>query len=222
MEQLYKDPRTPLRMREGLLGAYVDEFAQQLIDEGYARASARYALQLVADLGRWLRRCRMVAAQLTPQNLARYLQHRSRQARHRSGDGAILGRLLRLLRDKGIVAQSPPVFPSARGSRLSADGVQYLLAKHVVTAAKTCPSLQQRRVTPHMLRHTTAMELLQAGVDRAVIALWLGHESVETTQIYLDANLAMKEQALARTTPPEGKPGRYLPDDRLLAFLKGL
>ena len=114
------------------------------------------------------------------------------------------------------------VFPSARGSRLSADGVQYLLAKHVVTAAKTCPSLQQRRVTPHMLRHTTAMELLQAGVDRAVIALWLGHESVETTQIYLDANLAMKEQALARTTPPEGKPGRYLPDDRLLAFLKGL
>lgn len=114
------------------------------------------------------------------------------------------------------------VFPSARGTRLSADGVQYLLAKHVVTAAKTCPSLQQRRVTPHMLRHTTAMELLQAGVDRAVIALWLGHESVETTQIYLDANLAMKEQALARTTPPEGKPGRYLPDDRLLAFLKGL
>ena len=114
------------------------------------------------------------------------------------------------------------VFPSARGSRLSADGVQYLLAKHVVTAAKTCPSLRQRRVTPHMLRHTTAMELLQAGVDRAVIALWLGHESVETTQIYLDANLAMKEQALARTTPHEGKPGRYLPDDRLLAFLKGL
>ena len=66
------------------------------------------------------------------------------------------------------------------------------------------------------------MELLQAGVDRAVIALWLGHESMQTTQIYLDAILAMKEQALARTTPPEGKPGRYLPDDRLLAFLKGL
>ncbi len=114
------------------------------------------------------------------------------------------------------------VFPSARGTRLSADGVQYLLAKHVVTAAKTCPSLQQRRVTPHMLRHTTAMELLQAGMDRAVIALWLGHESVETTQIYLDANLAMKEQALAKTAPPEGKPGRYRPDDQLLAFLKGL
>lgn len=114
------------------------------------------------------------------------------------------------------------VFPSARGARLSADGVQYLLAKHVVTAATTCPSLLNKRVTPHVLRHTTAMELLQAGMDRAVIALWLGHESVETTQIYLDANLAMKEQALAKTAPPEGKPGRYRPDDRLLAFLKGL
>jgi site-specific recombinase XerD len=73
-----------------------------------------------------------------------------------------------------------------------------------------------------MLRHTAAMELLQAGTDRAVIALWLGHESVQTTQIYLDANLAIKEQALAKTAPPEGKPGRYRPDDRLLAFLKGL
>ena len=73
-----------------------------------------------------------------------------------------------------------------------------------------------------MLRHTTAMELLQAGVDRSVIALLLGHESVETTQIYLDANLAMKEQALAKTAPPEGNAGRYHPDDQLLAFLKGL
>lgn len=114
------------------------------------------------------------------------------------------------------------VFPSARGTRLSADGVQYLLTKQVVAASQTCPSLQRRRVTPHMLRHTTAMELLQAGMDRAVIALWLGHESVETTQIYLEANLAMKEHALAKTAPPEGKPGRYRPDDRLLAFLKGL
>jgi site-specific recombinase XerD len=114
------------------------------------------------------------------------------------------------------------LFPSARGNRMSADGVQYLLAKHVATACKTCPSLLRKRVTPHVLRHTAAMELLQAGVDRAVIALWLGHESVETTQIYLDANLAMKEQALAKTAPPESKPGRYRPDDRLLAFLKAL
>jgi site-specific recombinase XerD len=114
------------------------------------------------------------------------------------------------------------VFPSARGDRLSADGVQYVVAKHVTVAAKSCSSLQQRRVTPHMLRHSTAMEMLQAGMDRSVIALWLGHESVETTQIYLDANLAMKEQALAKTALPEGKPGRFRPDDRLLAFLKGL
>lgn len=114
------------------------------------------------------------------------------------------------------------VFPSSRGERLSADGVQYILAKHVAIAARTCPSLQQRRITPHMLRHTAAMELLQAGMDRTLIAMWLGHESVETTQIYLDANLAMKEQALAKTAPPEGKPGRFRPDDRLLAFLKRL
>lgn len=131
---------------------------------------------------------------------------------------AVLKAWLREIPDRADAA----VFPSARGGRLSADGVQYLLAKHVVIASKRCPSLQQRRVTPHMLRHTTAMELLQAGMDRAVIALWLGHESVETTQIYLDANLAMKEQALAKMAPPEGKPGRYRPDDRLLAFLKAL
>ena len=114
------------------------------------------------------------------------------------------------------------VFPNARGTRLSADGVQYLLAKHIKTATQNCPSLAHKRVTPHVLRHTTAMELLQAGVDRAVIALWLGHESVETTQIYLDANLAIKEQALARTTPPDVAAGRFKPEDALLAFLKEL
>jgi len=119
-------------------------------------------------------------------------------------------------------AEDSILFPSARGDRMSGDGVQYLLGKHVATARKTCPSLLRKRVTPHVLRHTTAMELLQAGVDRAVIALWLGHESVETTQIYLDANLALKEQALAKTTPTHAKPGRYRPDDQLLTFLKAL
>jgi len=114
------------------------------------------------------------------------------------------------------------VFPSTRGAHLSSDGVQYILAKHVAVAAKSCSSLQRRRITPHMLRHTSAMELLQAGMDRSVIALWLGHESVETTQIYLDADLAMKEKALAKTAPLEGKPGRFRPDDRLMAFLKAL
>jgi site-specific recombinase XerD len=115
------------------------------------------------------------------------------------------------------------LFPNARGGRLSGDGVRYILAKHVVTASKTCPSLLKKKVTPHVLRHTAAMELLQAGVDRAVIALWLGHESVETTQMYLHAHLALKEAILAKTEPANsGKLGRYKPDDSLLAFLKNL
>lgn len=114
------------------------------------------------------------------------------------------------------------LFPSARGSRLSADAVQHLVAKYAAVAQKTCPSLAGKRVSPHVLRHTTAMELLQAGVDRTLIALWLGHESVETTQIYLDANLAMKEEILSKATPINAKTGRYQPDDGLLAFLKNL
>lgn len=114
------------------------------------------------------------------------------------------------------------LFPSARGERLSVHGVQYLLNKHRLAAAKTCPSLKQKRVTVHRLRHTMAMDLLQAGVDRSVIALWLGHESVETTQIYLEATLAMKENALAKISPSHGKSGRYQPADQLLRFLNDL
>lgn len=114
------------------------------------------------------------------------------------------------------------VFPSTRGERLSVHGVQYILDKHRITAAKVCPSLKRKRVTIHRLRHTMAMDLLQAGVDRSVIALWLGHESVETTQIYLEATLAMKEKALAKISPPQGRPGRFKPGDRLLAFLNSL
>lgn len=114
------------------------------------------------------------------------------------------------------------LFPSARGARLSVHGVQYLLNKHRLAASEVCPSLVKTRVTVHRLRHTTAMDLLQAGVDRAVIALWLGHESVETTQIYLEATLAIKEKALAKTSPPNGKPGRFKPGDHLLNFLNSL
>ncbi|MCP3885555.1 MAG: site-specific integrase [Propionibacteriaceae bacterium] len=114
------------------------------------------------------------------------------------------------------------LFPNRRGGRLSNDGVQYLLAKHVTTANEACPSLHSKRISPHVLRHTAAMELLQAGTDPTVIALWLGHESVETTRIYLEADLAMKQKILAKTTPHEGCPGVYKPDDALLAFLKGL
>ena len=115
------------------------------------------------------------------------------------------------------------LFPNARGGSLSSDGVHYLLTKHLALAKQNCPSLKQKRVSPHVLRHTAAMELLQAGVDRAVIALWLGHESVETTQIYLDANLALKEQALARMVPTSGTvSSRYRAEDHLLHFLKSL
>ena len=114
------------------------------------------------------------------------------------------------------------LFLSSRGGPLSADAVQYLVSKYATVAQRNCPTLTGKRVTPHVLRHTAAMELLQAGVDRAVIALWLGHESVETTQIHLDADLAMKEKALSRATPTEAKSVRYRPDDKLLAFLKGL
>ena len=119
-------------------------------------------------------------------------------------------------------APDQPLFPNARGGRLSAHGVHYLLAKHVSVAAKVRPSLKQKRVSPHVLRHTTAMDLLQQGNPQAVIALWLGHESIETTQVYLDADLEMKQRILDQTTPPKGKPGRYRPDDKLLEFLKGL
>lgn len=114
------------------------------------------------------------------------------------------------------------VFPNAKGGCLTVHGVKYMLEKHAAAAARTCPSLQGKQVTVHVLRHTMALELLQAGVDRAVIALWLGHESVETTQIYLEATLAMKEQALDKVTPPHGKPGRFRADDHLLSFLNSL
>jgi site-specific recombinase XerD len=114
------------------------------------------------------------------------------------------------------------LFPGAKGKQLSVHGVQYILNKHRATAAKLCPSLRRKRVTIHRLRHTMAMDLLEAGVDRSVIALWLGHERVETTQIYLEATLAMKEKALAKTSPPNGKPGRFKPSDQLLAFLNDL
>jgi integrase/recombinase XerD len=113
-------------------------------------------------------------------------------------------------------------FPTRRGDRLSTDAVAALVDKHAKTAGGCCTTLARKRVTPHVLRHTTAVHLLEAGVDRAVIALWLGHEGVETTQIYLDADLAMKERALARTAPPHVGRRRFIPRDSLLAFLEAL
>ena len=117
---------------------------------------------------------------------------------------------------------SDPVFPNQRGGPLSHDSLTYLLGKHLATARTRCPSLARKRVSAHSLRHSCAMELLHGGVDRAVIALWLGHESVETTYIYLHADLKLKEQAMARTPPIHMPPTRYRPEDDVLAFLNSL
>ncbi len=119
-------------------------------------------------------------------------------------------------------ADSDPLFPTIRGTKLSRDALEHLVRRHTLTASSACPSLVGKRVSPHVLRHSTAMELLHHGVDQAVIALWLGHESVETTQIYMHADLRLKEKALARITAPASNPGRYRPDDKLLAFLEAL
>jgi integrase/recombinase XerD len=119
-------------------------------------------------------------------------------------------------------APGDPVFPTHRGTRLSADAVQRLVAKHATTAALSCPSISTKHVTPHTLRHTAAMTLLHAGVDTSVIALWLGHQSPVTTHIYLHADMAIKERALARVPEPNSTPGRYRPADDLINFLERL
>lgn len=115
-----------------------------------------------------------------------------------------------------------PLFLSIRQGKLSRDAVERVIKKYTAVAAKKCDSLKRKKVSPHVLRHGTAMNLLHNGVDRSVIALWLGHESVETTQMYLHADMRLKEQALSRTQPLGVLPGRYRPDDQLLAFLERL
>jgi integrase/recombinase XerD len=115
-----------------------------------------------------------------------------------------------------------PLFPTNRGGPMSLDALAQRLSHHTATAALTCPSLTNKNVTPHVLRHTAAMRLLHAGVDTTVIALWLGHEQIATTHIYLTADLALKQQALDKTTPPNASPGRYRAPDHLLAFLESL
>jgi integrase/recombinase XerD len=115
-----------------------------------------------------------------------------------------------------------PIFTNARGSVLSRDGVAYILKKYVKLAEQVCPSLKTKRISPHVLRHTNAVNLLRAGVDQATIALWLGHESVETTQIYLHADIEYKERVLSKLNGGKGKSVKYKPDDQLLTFLNNL
>jgi integrase/recombinase XerD len=116
-----------------------------------------------------------------------------------------------------------PLFPTRAGRQLSRDAVERLVAKHAAAAAGTCPSIKEKNTTPHTLRHSAAMSLLTSGVDTSVIALWLGHEDAQTTtQVYLHADMTIKERALARVQPPDTSPGRYRPPDTLLAFLDNL
>lgn len=115
-----------------------------------------------------------------------------------------------------------PVFPTHHGQTLSRDAIEHRITHYAGIARQRCPSMRSKNITAHVLRHTTAMRLLHAGVDTSVIALWLGHSSVETTQIYLHADLRLKERALARTRPPSSRAGRYQPPDQTLAGLEAL
>jgi len=120
----------------------------------------------------------------------------------------------------GVAAQ--PLFPTITGKALSRDAVEHRIAFYVTTARRSCPSLRTKKITVHTLRHTSAMRLLLSGVDVTVIALWLGHEQVSTTNIYLHADMTQKERAIARVTPKVTKPGRYLAPDSVMAFLDTL
>jgi site-specific recombinase XerD len=131
-------------------------------------------------------------------------------------------RVLKAWLDERQGEPSDPLFPTSRGGPLSRDAVEALLAKYSRTAAQSCPALVGKKLAPHVLRHSCAVQLRRAGVDQTVLSLWLGHESVRTTDIYNHADLSIKEQALARTKPRHVAPGRYKPTDTLLAFLEGL
>jgi len=119
-------------------------------------------------------------------------------------------------------APGDPLFPTRTGTRLSRDAIERRLARHLALARTTCPSLRTKRVSMHTLRHTAAMRLLLAGNDITVIALWLGHEQIATTNIYLHADMSHKQRAIDRTRPLDSRQGRYRPPDALLAFLEAL
>ncbi len=130
--------------------------------------------------------------------------------------------VLRAWLDERRGEPADPLFPTRQGAPLSRYGVTLLVSRHAKVASGHCPSIATKNVTPHVLRHTAAMRLLLAGVDTSVIALWLGHESSETTSMYVHADLSLKERALARTVPIGDTPGRFRPSDQLLAFLESL
>ena len=195
----------------GPLMQFAAGFAAELSRQGYTPKGTGFQLHLMAHLSRWL-----AEEGLDPNRLSAAEAERFLEVRRAAGYTSRVW-----LAERGGEAEEP-LFPTRRGGRLSRDALERRLAKHVATAALTRPSLAEKKVTVHVLRHSAAMRLLEAGVDTSVIALWLGHEQIGTTQIYLHANLAIKERALARTTPPGAKPGRYRPSDAVLAFLDEL
>ena len=134
----------------------------------------------------------------------------------------ITSRTLRIWIEKRGENPDCILFPNAGGGTLSTDGATYILDQAVQRAIPSCPSLKTKRVSPHVIRHTTAMHLLQSGAEMTAIALWLGHESLETTHGYVQADLQMKEQALGKVAPVGGILSRFKPDDALLAFLAAL
>ena len=136
--------------------------------------------------------------------------------------GKAVANIIEKLLSERSVEHLAPLFPNRKGKKLSRDTVAYILGKYASLAGANCPSLLKKRVSPHMLRHTAAMRLLQSGVDLSVIALWLGHESLESTQAYLSSDLAQKIKILGKTLPLSTKSMIFMPDDKLMEFLKGL
>ena len=132
------------------------------------------------------------------------------------------GRMLREWVRDNELTEHMPLLPNARGAPMTRSAVEKRLAKTAIAAAENCPSLRGKKITPHTIRHTTAMHLLQSGVDIAIIAMWLGHEDMATTHIYMTSNIQMKERALNALHEPPGRRGRFRPSDKLLRFLDGL
>ena len=159
---------------------------------------------------------------LRPATLEQPLFHTRRFLSERFGKSALSLSELNAQDLIRCILRQARTIPSARGGPLSRDGAERVLAKHVANAGKQCLTLAKKHISMHVLRHSVAMDLLEQGVDRSVIALWLGHESIATTEVYLHASMAMKEKALAKATSSKTRNGRYRPTDCLLAFLKSL
>ena len=207
----------------GPLGAFSIAYANELARQGYAPASVRMQLKVLADLSNWLLHQGMIAGDLKAVEVDRFLCSRRAAGHTRYVSAKAVSPILDYLRRLEIVP------PEAEGH---GGPVEMMLCRYwrfltverslAHVTARICPSLTQKSVTMHVLRHSAAMRLLRARIDTSVIALWLGHEQIETTQVYLHADLEIKERALAKTVQAETKPGRFRPADKLLAFLEAL